>query len=137
MTVLSAGAVRATGPCDGEMAWCLREDLQALVDRGQRRIRFDVAGLRFTDFSAVAIVIGAIVRIRRVGAEVAVFPPTSGAYQVLKRGGPHCGRERVRSPAPVRPGQPPSLGGDGSGFTVEWQLTPLPPRTTPVTGCAR
>jgi anti-anti-sigma regulatory factor len=74
------------------MAWRLREDLQDLVDEGQRRITLDVAGLRFTDFSAVAIVVGAIARIRQAGAEVGILPPTSGAYQVLKRAGLTTGR---------------------------------------------
>jgi hypothetical protein len=32
----------------------------------------------------VAILVGALARIRQIGAEVAVGPPSSGAYQVLK-----------------------------------------------------
>jgi hypothetical protein len=44
-----------------------------------------VSELRFTDFTAVAILVGALVRIRQFGAEVAVCPPSSGAYRVLKR----------------------------------------------------
>jgi hypothetical protein len=41
--------------------------------------------LRFADFSAVAILVGTLARIRQIGAEVAVSPQSSGAYQVLKR----------------------------------------------------
>lgn len=77
--------VRVWGGCDSERAWRLREGLHDLAVAEQRRITLDVSDLRFADFAAVAIVAGALVRIRQIGAEVAVCPPSSGAYRVLKR----------------------------------------------------
>ena len=77
--------VRIWGGCDSERAWLLRECLDDLVATGQRRITLDVSELSFSDFTAVAILVGAMARIRQLGAEVAVCPPSSGAYQVLKR----------------------------------------------------
>jgi anti-anti-sigma factor len=77
--------VRVWGGCDSERAWLLRQSLHDLVVSDQRMITLDVSELRFADFTAVAILVGALVRIRQTGAEVAVCPPSSGAYQVLKR----------------------------------------------------
>lgn len=77
--------VRVWGDCDSERAWLLRDRLDHLAATGQRSITLDVSELRFVDFSAVAILVGALTRIRRLGAEVAVCPPSGGAYQVLKR----------------------------------------------------
>jgi anti-anti-sigma factor len=77
--------VRVWGGCDSERAWLLREGLDDLAATGQHRITLDVSELRFVDFTAVAILVGALARIRQVGAEVAVSPPSGGAYQVLKR----------------------------------------------------
>jgi anti-anti-sigma factor len=77
--------VRVWGGCDSERAWLLRDRLDHLAATGQRSITLDVSELRFADFSAVAVLLGALARIRQLGAEVAVSPPSSGAYQVLKR----------------------------------------------------
>jgi anti-anti-sigma factor len=77
--------VRVWGGCDSERAWLVRQGLHDLVVADQRRITLDVSDLRFADFTAVAILVGALVRIRQIGAEVAVSPPSSGAYRVLKR----------------------------------------------------
>lgn len=77
--------VRVWGGCDSERAWLLRDCLDELVASGRRRIMIEVSELRFADFSAVAILVGALARIRQVGVEVAVYPPSSGAYRVLKR----------------------------------------------------
>ena len=77
--------VRVWGGCDGERAWLLRDRLDHLAATGQRSITLDVSELRFADFTAVAILVGALTRIRQLGAEVAVCPPSGGAYQVLKR----------------------------------------------------
>ncbi|HLI57933.1 MAG TPA: STAS domain-containing protein [Actinomycetota bacterium] len=77
--------VRAWGGCDSERAWLLRDRLDHLAATGQRCITLDVSELRFADFTAVAILVGALNRIRQRGAEVAVSPPSGGAYQVLKR----------------------------------------------------
>ena len=77
--------VEVWGSCDSERAWHLRDRLDDLVGTGQRRITLDVSDLRFADFSAVAILVGALTRIRQLGAEVAVSPPSGGAYRVLKR----------------------------------------------------
>ena len=77
--------VRVWGACDSERAWLLRDRLDHLATTGQRRITLDVSDLRFADFTAVAVLVGALARIRRLGAEVAVSPPSGGAYQVLKR----------------------------------------------------
>jgi len=80
--------VRVWGDCDSGRARLVRQVLDDLSATGQHRITLDVSGLRFVDFTAVAIVAGALARIRRAGAEVAVSPPSSGAYQVLKRADP-------------------------------------------------
>ena len=77
--------VRVWGGCDSERAWLLRDRLDHLAATGQRTITLDVSELRFTDFTAVAILVGALARIRQLGAEVAVCPPSGSAYQVLKR----------------------------------------------------
>ena len=77
--------VRVWGDCDSGRAWLVRQVLDDLTAAGQDRITLDVAGLRFADFTAVAIFVGALARIRQVGAEVAVSPQSSGAYKVLKR----------------------------------------------------
>ena len=77
--------VRVWGGCDSERAWLLRDRLDHLVANGQRRITLDVSELQFADFTAVAILVGALARIRRLGAEVAVSPPSGRAYQVLRR----------------------------------------------------
>jgi len=77
--------VRVWGSCDSERAWLLRDRLDHLAATGQRRITLDVSELHFADFSAVATLVGALTRIRQQGAEVAISPPSSGAYQVLKR----------------------------------------------------
>lgn len=77
--------VRVWGGCDSARAWLLRDRLDHLAATGQRRITIDVSELRFDDFTAVAILVGALTRIRQLGAEVAVCPPSGGAYQVLKR----------------------------------------------------
>src|SRR6185503_4693197 len=77
--------VRVWGGCDSERACLLRDRLNHLAVTGQRRITLDVSELHFADFTAVAILVGALTRIPQLGAEVAVSPPSSGAYQVLKR----------------------------------------------------
>jgi anti-anti-sigma factor len=76
--------VRVWGGCDGERAWLLRDRLDHLAATGQRSITLDVSELRFADFTAVAILAGALTRIRQLGAEVAVCPPSGGAYRVLR-----------------------------------------------------
>ena len=81
----NATKVRVWGDCDSERAWLLRDRLDHLATTGQRSITLDVSELRFADFTAVAILVGALARIRQLGAEVAVCPPSGGAYQVLKR----------------------------------------------------
>jgi anti-anti-sigma factor len=73
------------GACDSEQAWLLRDGLDHLVATGQRGITLDVSDMQFADFTAVAILVGALARIRQLGAEVTVCPPSSGAYRVLKR----------------------------------------------------
>ena len=80
--------VRVWGDCDGGRAWLVRQVLDDVTAIGEQRITLDVSELRFTDFTAVAILAGALARIRRLGAEVTVSPPSSGAYQVLKRADP-------------------------------------------------
>jgi anti-anti-sigma factor len=77
--------VRIWGGCDSKRAGLLRERIEDLVGAGQCTITLDVAELDFTDFTAVAILVGAMARIRQLGAHVAVCPPSSGASQVLKR----------------------------------------------------
>ena len=77
--------VRVWGGCDSARAWLLRDRLDHLAATGQRRITLDVSELRFADFAAVAILVGALVRIRQLGAEVAVSPSSGGAYRLLKR----------------------------------------------------
>jgi anti-anti-sigma factor len=77
--------VRVWGACDSARAWLVRDRLDHLAATGQRSITLDVSELRFDDFTAVAILVGALARIRQLGAEVAVCPPSGGAYQVLKR----------------------------------------------------
>jgi len=77
--------VRVWGGCDCEQAWLLRHGLEDLAVTGQRRISLDVSNLRFVEFTAVAILVGALTRIRQLGAEVTVSPPSSNASQVLKR----------------------------------------------------
>ena len=77
--------VRVWGGCDSERAWLVREGLDDLAATGQCRITLDVSELRFADFTAVALLVGALARIRQVGVAVAVCPPSSGAYRVLKR----------------------------------------------------
>jgi anti-anti-sigma factor len=84
--------VRVWGDCDSGRAWLLRQVLDDLIATGEHRITLDVSGLRFADFTAVAVVVGALARIRQLGAEVAVSPPSSGAYQVLKRADPKTDR---------------------------------------------
>jgi anti-anti-sigma factor len=81
----SKSKVRVWGGCDGERAWLLRDRLDHLAATGQRSITLDVSDLQFADFTAVAILVGALARIRQLGAEVAVYPSSGGAYQVLKR----------------------------------------------------
>lgn len=76
--------VRIWGGCDSERAWLVRQGLHDLVVADQRRITLEVSELRFADFTAVAILVGALVRIRQIGADVAVYPPSSDAYRVLK-----------------------------------------------------
>jgi len=76
--------VRVWGGCDSEQAWLLRDCLEHLAATGQPSITLDVSELRFADFSAVAILVGALARIRQLGAEVAVSPPSGGAYRLLK-----------------------------------------------------
>jgi hypothetical protein len=44
--------------------------------------------LQFADSTAVAILVGALARIRQQGAEAAVSPESSGAYRVLERADP-------------------------------------------------
>jgi anti-anti-sigma factor len=77
--------VRVWGGCDSARAGLLRDRLDHLAVTGQRSITLDVSELRFADFTAVAILVGALARIRQLGAEVAVSPPSGGAYQVLMR----------------------------------------------------
>ena len=77
--------VRVWGDCDSGRACLLRQCLDDLVAAGERTITLDVSELRFADFTAVAILVGALAQIRQIGAEVAVSPQSSGAYRVLKR----------------------------------------------------
>lgn len=81
----SESTVRVWGGCDSARAWLLRDRLAHLAATGQRKITLDVSELRFADFTAVAILVGAFARVRQLGAEVAVGPPSGGASQVLKR----------------------------------------------------
>ncbi len=77
--------VRLWGGSDREQAWPLRVCLHDLAATDQRRITLDVSELSFPDSTVVAILVGALTRIRPPGAEVAGRPPPSGAYRVLKR----------------------------------------------------
>jgi len=77
--------VRVWGACDSGRAWLIRDRLDHLAATGQHPITLEVSLLQFADFTAVAIIAGALARIRQAGAEVAVSPPSSGAYQVLMR----------------------------------------------------
>lgn len=77
--------VRVWGACDCERAWHLRDGLDDLVVTGQRRISLDVSDLWFAEFTAVAILVGGLARIRQMGAEVTVVPPSSNASRVLRR----------------------------------------------------
>ena len=77
--------VRVWGRCDCERAWLLRDGLDDLVAAGQHSISLDVSDLHFAEFTAVAILVGGLARIRRLGAEVTVLPPSSNASRVLKR----------------------------------------------------
>lgn len=78
-------SVRVWGRCDCERAWLLRDGVDHLVSGGQRRISLDVSDLQFAEFTAVAVLVGSLARIRRLGAEVTVVPPSSNASRVLKR----------------------------------------------------
>lgn len=77
--------IRVWGRCDCERAWLIRDGLDHLVGGGQRRLSLDVSDLHFAEFTAVAILVGGLARIRRFGAEVTVLPPSSNASRVLKR----------------------------------------------------
>jgi len=77
--------VRLWGGFDRERAWPLRVCLRDLAATDQRRITLDVSELSFPDSTVVAILVGALTRVRPPGAEVAVRPQSSGAYRVLKR----------------------------------------------------
>jgi len=94
--------VRVWGSCDSRRAWLLRDRLDHMAATGQRRITLDVSELHFTDFSAVATLVGAFARIRQQGAEVAVSPPSSGAYQVLKLAALKTSRTLQYQPNPVQ-----------------------------------
>lgn len=83
--VRNEALVRVWGSCDCERAWLLRDGLDDMVVTGLRRISLDVSDLRFAEFTAVAILVGGLARIRQIGAEVTVLPPSSNAYRVLKR----------------------------------------------------
>ena len=74
--------VRVWGQCDSEQAWLLRDGLHDLVVTDRRSITLDVSDLRFEDFTAVAILVGALVRTRRRGGGVpAVQRRLSGAEE--------------------------------------------------------
>lgn len=92
--------VRLWGGLDREQAWPLRVCLHDLAATDQRRITLDVSELSFPDSTVVAILVGALTRIRPPGAEVAVRPPSSGAYRVLKRVDLTTARAAGRRPAP-------------------------------------
>ncbi|HLJ07623.1 MAG TPA: STAS domain-containing protein [Acidimicrobiia bacterium] len=84
--------VRVWGGFDSMRASLLSECLEDLVATGQRRITLDVSELQFADYTAVAILVGALTRIRHRGAEAAVSPQSCGAYRVLERIDPTMAR---------------------------------------------
>jgi len=84
--------VRVWGGLDSMRASLLSECLEDLVATGQRSVTLDVSELEFADYTAVAIVVGALTRIRQRGAEAAVLPQSSGAYRVLERTEPTMAR---------------------------------------------
>lgn len=79
--------IEVWGEWDGSKAWFLREFIAQLVAQGQRRIVLDVGEMSFVEFTGVGVLIGALTRARRSGAEVAVQPRESGAYEILRRAG--------------------------------------------------
>ena len=97
--------VEVWGSCDSERAWLVRDRLDDLVGTGRRRITLDVSNLRFTDFSAVAVLVGALARIRQVGAEVMLGPSSSGACRVLKWVDLTTGPRRQYQVSPIEDGR--------------------------------
>ena len=84
--------VRVWGGFDSMRASRLSERLDDLVAAGQRRITLDVSELQFADYTAVAILVGALTRIRQAGTAAAVLPQSSEAYRVLQRADPGMAR---------------------------------------------
>ena len=84
--------VRVWGCLDSMRASLLSECVEDLVATGQRSITLDVSALEFADFTAVAILVGALARIRQQGAETAVSPQGSGASRILERADRPVGR---------------------------------------------
>lgn len=77
--------VVAWGACDAAMAWRLRECLDAMAAQGHQRVDLDVGEMHFVEFTAVAILSGALTRAAREGIEVAVDPPDCASEQILRK----------------------------------------------------
>lgn len=77
--------VHVRGELDSPTASCLRECIEKLVVRGHRRVILDIAEMRFSEFTAVALLSGGLRRLHQAGVEVVLHSPTPGTLALLQR----------------------------------------------------
>lgn len=79
--------VIAGGDLETTAAWRLRDQLTGLVESGEQRIVLDVEAVGLVDFAGVGVLIGALVRASREGAQVVISPPHCLLAKMLRRSG--------------------------------------------------
>ncbi len=79
--LLSLGEPYALGP---ESGLVLGEKVRELVDKGQKKILLNLAGVRFVDSSGVGQLTGAFTTARNRGADLKLLKPTAQVRNLLK-----------------------------------------------------
>lgn len=79
--LLSLGEPYALGP---ECGLVLGEKVRELVDKGQKKILLNLAGVRFVDSSGVGQLTGAFTTARNRGADLKLLKPTAQVRNLLK-----------------------------------------------------
>ncbi len=79
--LLSLGEPYASGPESGVV---LGDKIRELIEKGQKKILLNLAGVRFVDSSGVGQLTGAFTTARNRGAELKLLKPTTQVRNLLK-----------------------------------------------------
>ena len=78
------GTLRVVGELDSYTSPDLQESLDGLVAEGVTRVVVDLAEVRFADSTAMAVLIGAVKRLRARGGDLVLKDPQPAVVRLMK-----------------------------------------------------